>query len=228
MDCALTLSPVLRGVVIVGASLFALLAAIVPTALYLFVEPRGRRMWAADGDTAATRRAPGVVRLTAWLSFALAQVAIPWLIVPVYCAGLLYLQARIGYLRPIGIAVTAGVGVAGLVQAILSLRLWPLGIKLLMHESGLCASLKRRTAATLLANAVVLGAMSMLDFAITNIPHFIHPILRGAIVWGALRPVMIYAVVCLAHAMLMNACCGAMSDGKKTGDGPANQNNGAR
>jgi hypothetical protein len=84
-----------------------------------------------------------------------------------------------------------------------------------MYEGGLCASLKRRTAATLLANAVVLGAMSMLDLAITNIPHFIHPLLRGAIVWGALRPVMIYAVVCLGHSMLMKACCGAMSDQNK-------------
>jgi hypothetical protein len=227
MDATQTLLPVFRGVVIVVASVFALLAAIVPTALYFFVEPRGRRMWATEGDSAATRRAPGVVRLTAWLSFALAQVAIPWLIVPVYCAALLYVQARIGYLRPVGIAVTAGVGVAGLIQALLSLRLWPLGIKLLMHETGLCASLKRRTVATLLANAVVLGAMSLLDLAITNIPHFIHPLLRGALVWGALRPVMIYAVVCLAHAMLMNACCGAMSDGTSQGK-KSDQNNGAR
>ena len=48
-------------VIAVAAVLGVIFAAIFPTALYLYVEPRGRRQWAVAGDNADTRRAqPGM------------------------------------------------------------------------------------------------------------------------------------------------------------------------
>ena len=49
-------------VIAVAAVLGAILAAIIPTALYLYVEPRGRRQWAVAGDNADTRRFSAGVR----------------------------------------------------------------------------------------------------------------------------------------------------------------------
>src|SRR4030088_344712 len=90
------------GVVVVGAVLGALLAAILPTCLYLYVEPRGRLSWGTAGDAPHTRRAPAIVRGTAWLSFAVGQLAVPWLLVPAACGLLLYLQMKMGVGRPLG------------------------------------------------------------------------------------------------------------------------------
>lgn len=36
------------------------LVSLLPTGLFLYVEPRGRKLWAREGDTPATRRAPKV------------------------------------------------------------------------------------------------------------------------------------------------------------------------
>ena len=197
---------------LVGVTLAALLGAIIPSCIYLYVEPRGRRQWAVQGDQASRRRAPFVVRATAWLSFAIGQTSIPWLVVPGVCAVLLYLQAKLGIVRPVGMAVTAGIGGAALLQALMALRLWPLGIKLLMRDGRLCSTLSRRSRWTAMVSLAVLGAMSLLGWAMFNVPHFVHPWLRAALMWTALRPVMVYAGVCLAHALLMNTCCRAMAD----------------
>src|ERR1700733_4347106 len=97
----------------VAASLVALLLlSILPTCLYLYVEPRGRLQWATAGASAAKRKAPAIVLLSSWLSFAVGQLAIPWLVVPAVCAALLYLQTKLGLARPTGLAFTAAVGVA--------------------------------------------------------------------------------------------------------------------
>jgi hypothetical protein len=197
---------------LVGLALAALLGSIIPTVLYLYVEPRGRRQWVVEGDTTAPRRAPPLVRLTAWLSFFIGQLAVPWLIVPGVCAVLLYLQTKLGIVRPVGLAVTAGVGGAALVQSLYAMRLWPLGVKLLMRDGRLCSTLARRSRTTALLSLAILGGMSALGWAMFNVPSFVHPWLRAALLWTAVRPVMIYAAVCLGHAMLLKSCCAAMAD----------------
>jgi hypothetical protein len=198
-------------IVVVLASLAALLGAILPTSLYLFVEPRGRRQWAVEGDSPDKRRAPGVIRMTAWLSFALGQTALPWLIVPGTCAVLVYTQLRLGYVRPTGLAITVALGVAALGQAVMALRLFPLGIKLLVRDAGVCSALARRTRTMALACAVILGGAMLLGWAMFSIPNFVHPVLRTALVWTVLRPMMVYAAVCMGHAALLRSCCQAMN-----------------
>jgi len=200
------------GITVAAAVLGALLAMILPTCLYLYVEPRGRRQWAAAGDSPATRRAPALVRLTAWLSFAVGQIALPWLVVPAACAVLLWLQMKLGVARPIGLAITAAVGVAALVQALLAFGMLPLGVRLLARDGRLRARVAARARVHALVSGGVLGACVLLGWAMANVPHFVHPWLRAALLWTALRPVMAYAAVCLLHAILLGRCARALVD----------------
>jgi hypothetical protein len=204
-----TFSPPI-GLTVVASLVAALLLAIVPTCLYLYVEPRGRVQWAVAGDTPGKRRAPAVVRLTAWLSFAVGQLAIPWLVVPVVCGVLLYLQTKLGLGRPTGLAVTAAVGGAALLESFVALRLLTLGVRLLSHDKRACAQASGRARWNLLASAIVLGGGLSLGWAMTVIPGFVHPWLRAALMWTALRPVVAYAAVCLVHALLLGRCARAL------------------
>jgi hypothetical protein len=204
------------GIVLVCAALGALLAAILPTCIYLYVEPKGRRQWAAAGEGAsAGRKAPMLVRATAWLSLAVGQLALPWLLVPVACAALLYLQAKLGVARPVGMAVTATLGAAAIVQSLLAFRLLPLGVRLLARDAKLAATLGARARWNGLASAAVLGGSLLIGWAMTAVPSFVHPWLRAALAWTALRPVMAYASVCLLHAMLLGRCAQACRPDEK-------------
>jgi hypothetical protein len=191
--------------------LAAALAAILPTCLYLYVEPRGRRQWAVAGDTPAHRKAPLVVRLTAWLSFGVGQLALPWLLVPVACAGLVYVQAKLGVLRPVGLAVTLAAGVAAVAQSWLAIRLLPLGVRLLARDAKLCAGIAGRARWNAGLSAAVLASSLALSWAMTALPGLVHPWLRAALAWTALRPVMAYAAVCLLHAILLGRCARALA-----------------
>jgi hypothetical protein len=195
------------GLTLVVALLGLLFAAILPTCLYLYVEPRGRRQWATTGDTPSTRRAPIFVRLTAWLSFVVGQLALPALLIPAACAALVYLQLQLGRGRPLGLALTVVVGLAALVQALFALRLIPLGVRLLSGDPRTVRS--SRTSA--LVSAVVLGGSLVLSWTIATVPNFVHPWLAVALVWTALRPVTAYAAVCLFHALLLGRCAGALA-----------------
>jgi hypothetical protein len=201
---------------VTAALLGALLAAIVPTCLYLYVEPRGRRQWAVAGDTPGTRKAPALVRLSAWLSFAVGQLALPWLLVPATCVALVYLQTKLGMVRPLGLGVTAAVGVAGLVESFLALRLLPLGVRLLSGDARACHVARSRARWNAIASVAILGGGVLLSWAMTTIPNFVHPWLRAALVWTALRPVMAYAAVCLVHALLLGRCAAALPEAKKS------------
>jgi hypothetical protein len=181
-----------------------------PTCLYLYVEPRGRRQWVETSDDPAKRRAPAVVKFTAWLSFAVGQMAIPWLLVPATCAVLLYLQTKLGVGRPVGLGVTAAVGGAALLQSVIALRLIPLGVRLLSHDQRACASASGRARWNAFASAALLGGGLLLSWAMTTIPNFVHPWLRAALSWTALRPVIAYAAVCLLHALLLGRCARAL------------------
>jgi hypothetical protein len=179
------------------------------------VEPRGRVQWATAGDTPGQRRAPLVVRITAWLSFVVGQLALPWLLVPAACAVLLYLQTKLGAGRPIGLTVTVTVGLAALVQSLLALRLLPLGVRLLAHDARAATQAAAGARTHGLVSAVVLGGCVVLSWALATVPSFVHPWLRVALVWGALRPVMAYAALCLFHAALLGRCARAIG-----GDAP--------
>jgi hypothetical protein len=191
------------GLTVAVLLLGALLGAILPTCLYVYVEPRGRRQWATAGDSPSARKAPLLVRFTAWLSFVIAQVALPLLLVPVTCGGLLYVQIRLGALSPIGLGATAALGLAALVQAVLALRMVPLGVRLLARS----ASESKRAAGVArfqgVVNGIVLSGTLALGWAMSTIPGFVRPVLRHTLEWTALRPVAAFAVVCLLHALLL-------------------------
>src|SRR5258708_6454586 len=157
-------------ITVIAAVLGAFFAAIVPTCLYLYVEPRGRKHWvAAAGEGAGVRKAPAVVRFTAWLSFAVGQMAIPWLLVPGVCAVLLYLQTKLGMARPLGLGVTAAVGVAALGQALLAFRLLPLGVRLLAHDAKACANVSARARRNAMVGALLLLGGGGLSWALATI-----------------------------------------------------------
>lgn len=205
------------GITIAAAALGVFLAAVLPTCLYLYVEPRGRRQWAAAGDDASRRKAPVLVRLTAWLSFVVGQLAFPWLLVPAVCGVLLFLQAKLGVGRPTGMALTVAVGVAALVQAVMALRLIPLGVRLLARDAKAVAAASGRARRNALVSVVLLGGGGALSWAIATIPNFVHPWLAVALGWAALRPVVAYAAVCLLHALLLGRCARALADEPRKG-----------
>jgi hypothetical protein len=200
--------------VALGSSLFAIL----PTCVYLYVEPRGRGQWARQahgkGSLAAgvsAPRAPVLVRWTAWLSFAVGQLALPWLLVPAGCVLLVYLQAKLGAARPAGVAITLLVALGALAQSALALGLLPLGVRLLAGDARLRTALVLRARWNGVASAVLLCGSGLLTRAMTVFPSLVHPWLRALLAWTALRPVMAYAAVCLLHAILLGQCVRAMA-----------------
>jgi len=151
-----------------------------------------------------------MVRFTAWLSFVVGQLAIPMLLVPVVCGVLVFLQIKLG--RPLGLGATITVGVAALVQSLLSLRLIPLGVRLLSRDAKTAKRASGGARWNAMASLVVLGGTLLLSWAMAAIPGFVHPWLRVALVWTALRPVMVYAAVCLGHALLLGRCARALAE----------------
>ncbi|HZU83910.1 MAG TPA: hypothetical protein VE987_13375 [Polyangiaceae bacterium] len=203
------------GVTIVAAAVAAILAALLPTCLYLYVEPRGRLSWGTGADLPATRRAPAVVRWTAWLSFAVGQLAIPWLLVPVACAVLLYLQMKLGVGRVMGPAATLATAAVALLQAALASRLLPLGVRLLARDRRLSTRALAIARTNGCASALVLGVAATLSWAMAAVPGLVHPWLRAALTWTALRPVMGYAALSLLHALLLGRCASFLADPAK-------------
>ena len=183
-----------------------LLTGVVPTCLYLYVEPRGRRVWAREGDNPSSRRAPGLVRATAWLGFLLGQLAVPWLLVPLACGAFLYVQAKLGFYKPMAFALTAGVAVMALLQAALAVRLIPLSVRLLMRHGPTYARASGWSRSHAGAHGLVLGHAVLMIWAMAAMPGVVHPWLGVALAWAVLRPVMGFAVACLLHALLFGWC----------------------
>jgi hypothetical protein len=182
------------------------LVSLLPTCLFLYVEPRGRNLWAKAGDSPSTRRAPAVVRATAWLSFLVGQLAIPWLVIPVVCGALLYLQARLGMWKPVALASTALGGVLALVQAGMAISLLPLGVRLLMRDARACERAGARARLAAIVSVSVLGGAGALGWAMTHAPKLVHPWLGTVLDWAVLRPEMIYGGACLIHALVLAQC----------------------
>jgi len=184
----------------------ALLTTIVPTCLYAYVEPRGRLSWGTAGDSPRSRRAPALVRITAWLSFAVGQIAVLWVLVPAACAFLLYLQVTLGAGRPLGAAATVAVGTMALAQSALAVRLLPLGVRLLARDKHLSQRVVRLAKWNALASSILLSLGALLAWAMAAAPSLVHPWLRVALEWTALRPILAFACVCLVHALLLGQC----------------------
>jgi hypothetical protein len=202
------------GITLTLAAACVLLAGILPTCLYLYVEPRGRPLWAKVGDSPSTRRAPVLVRATAWLGFFLGQLAIPGLLAPVACGALLYWQAKLGFYKPMGFALTAVVGVIALVQSVLAMRLIPLGVRLLMRDPTACTSDRARRHA--LGSGSIVAAAAALSWAVGTLPRVVPPWLGKALDWTVLSPLVAYAAACLLHAGMLRVACTAIRPDAKT------------
>ncbi|MGA7119836.1 MAG: hypothetical protein WBY94_07060 [Polyangiaceae bacterium] len=209
------LSAPLTTVTAIAAVLAVALAAILPTCLYAYVEPRGRLSWGTAGDSPRSRRAPALVRLTAWVSFAVGQVAVAWLLVPAGCAVLLYLQSRLGVGGVLDVVATLAVAAMAIVQAVLAIRLIPLGVRLLARDSRLSDRIVRLATWNAVVSALLLGSGALLAWAT---PWLLHPWLRVALVWAALRPIMAYACACLIHALLLGQCARVLIDDSRRVD----------
>ena len=193
----------------IAAVLAAAFAAILPTCLYAYVEPRGRLGWGTAGDSPRSRRAPALVRVTAWVSFAVGQVAVVWLLVPAVCAVLLYLQSRLGVGGFLDVLATLAVAALAIVQSLLAIRLLPLGVRLLARDPRLSGRIVRLATWNAVASALLLGLGGLLTWAT---PWLLHPWLRVALVWAALRPIMAYGCACLLHALLLGQCARVLVD----------------
>ena len=200
-------------VIVTAAVLGGLLGSILPTCLYLYVEPRGRLGWGGyEPSSRGARRAPLLVRFSAWFGFALAQLALPWLLVPAACVGVVYLQSRLGIARPLGVSITLALGAMALVQSALTLRLFPIGIKLLMGDSGQSDRIAKVAAFNAVANGVLVAAVVFLSWGMSGAPGFVYRWLRVVLAWTALRPMMAYAIAGLAQALLLARCCRLLVD----------------
>ncbi len=184
----------------------ALGSAILPTCLYLYVEPRGRIHWAEAGDTPMSRRAPAIVRVAAWSSFAVAQLALVSALVPIACGILLYLQAKLGAMRSGGFFVTAATLGLSVGQIVASLRLLPFGVHLLVRNARTCARARSLARGHALVSAAILASAGSFAGLMASLPRWIHPWLRTALEWSALWPLLAYAAVCLGHALLLGQC----------------------
>jgi hypothetical protein len=194
------------GLLAAGGIVAAILLSVVPTVLYGYVEPRSRAHWAKEGDSPERRRAPWAVRVAAWLSFAVGQLAIPWLLVPLACTGLVYVQAKLGIARVPGVTATLALGAMALLEGFLAIRLIPLGIRLLMRDVRASTRILARARTNAMLSGGILAASFLLGWSMTFVPGLVLPWLRIVLEWTALRPVQIYAGVCLAHALLLGAC----------------------
>jgi len=183
---------------IAGTLLGIVLFAIFPTATYLYVEKRSRRHWA---DVAGAR-APGVVRLASWVSLALGQLCILWLVLPVVCGFLVAGLMKIGHGNLLGYGLVVGLGVIALVQAIAGLGLIPFGLRMLARNSG--ARKRARSLGVVLGvvNGIAL-ALAGATYALMALTDTFHRFIRVGLAFGVAMPVGIYAIASLVLAALM-------------------------
>jgi hypothetical protein len=203
-------------VVVVAASVAAFFFFLVPTLTYLYVEPRGRRHWLDQGEGRG-RKAPAFVRLTAWLSFAVGQVAIPWMLIPLACAALIYVQSQLA-VKPIGLAIMAAAGIIGLAQAILAFRLFALGVRLLLRDERAQTTAKARATRNTLAGLVALGVVSGAGALLTASPGLMNQWLRVVFDWVALRPIAVLGAASLLHGLLLGRCANVLVARPSAGD----------
>jgi hypothetical protein len=182
--------------VVVGLLFFS----IFPTATYLYVEKRARPHW---GDVGG-KRAPGIVRATAWASLALGQMGFLWLVLPVVCGGLVYALARVGHGGTAGYTAIVLLGVFALLQSITSFGLVPFGIRALARNSTMRAKAKGLARVIGLVNVAALG-MAATTYGMMLVRGILHPIIKVGLVYGVALPVGVFALLSLVLAGMMSA-----------------------
>jgi hypothetical protein len=192
---------------IVAAVIGLLFFSIFPTVTYLYVEKRARPHW---GDVPG-KKAPGIVRATAWVSLALGQLGLVWLVLPVVCGGLVYGLSRIGHGGSTWYAAIVGLGVLALLQSITSLGLVPFGIRVLARNSGLRGKAKGLARGIGLANFAAL-AMAGATYGMMLIRGGLNPIIKVGLVYGVALPVAAYAVFSLVLAGMMSKAAQASAE----------------
>lgn len=188
---------------IVLALVGALFVSVLPTAVYLYVERRGRRSW-ADAAT-GRKRAPLLVHFASWSGLLFGQLAVPWLLVAGECALLWFGLAKIGRASA-SITFTLGaLALAVVFQSIASLRLFPLSVRLLANDPKRAA--RSRSVAVTLAIANLFGlASSGLGYSVLLAMRSGHPIDRvtkATLYYGVILPVAVFAVVGLVQAIVV-------------------------
>jgi hypothetical protein len=206
------MTPALAAAIALGVFLFS----VIPTVTLLYVEPKGRRHWAVAGDDPNKRRAPILVRLTAWLSFAVGQTSLLWLALPASCVGLIYAHAKLGAGKPVGLFILGLLAVATLLQAILSFRLLPLGVRLLVRDAKAAGQARARGRRNAVASVLFLALSFALGWALMTIPGLLNPWVRTAVMYAVLRPMGAYAAMCLVHALLLSRCSHLLAEVKTT------------
>jgi hypothetical protein len=179
--------------------------SIVPTATYIYAERRSRPHWAdAESSSAGSARAPIAVRLAAWGSLALGQLAIPWLLVPAVSVLVLLGLSQVGAATTTIWIALSGLALAALLQSFVAFRLFPFGIRLLARDKSIRA--RSRSVAGMLVGVNV-GALvaAGLAFAVIHLPRFVPPNLAMALRLGIVLPVAIFGALGLASALLVTA-----------------------
>src|SRR5450755_1180961 len=118
---------------VVLALLGVLFVSVIPTGVYLYAEKRSRRHWV--DATSGRKRAPFVVHLAAWTGLLLGQLAIPWLLVAGECGLILFGLAKIGRASGMIPVALITLGIAVVVQSLMSLRLFPMSVRLLANDA---------------------------------------------------------------------------------------------
>jgi hypothetical protein len=176
--------------------------SIVPTATYVYAERRSRLHW-ADATSSRTK-APITVRLAAWGSLALGQLAIPWLLVPVACVVVLLGLCKVGAATTTLWVVLSTIAVVAALQSVVAFRLFPFGIRRLAHDKKIGARSRSVSAMLVGVNLAALGAVA-LGFALVHIPSVVHPILAKVLQVGVLWPVAFFGALGIASALLVTA-----------------------
>jgi hypothetical protein len=184
---------------IILAAFAFLLFSIVPTATYLYVEGRSRRHWV---DAASGRKkAPALVRLAAWSSLFVSQLALPALLIPVECGAVLFALSKLGRASLGGSAVLVLLGLSAILQVVMCVRLFPLGIRLLARDQKLATRAKSAARAIGFVNLLGLASAGLV-YALMLTGMF-HPIVRVTLYFGVVIPMAIFAGIGLVQALFV-------------------------
>ncbi len=188
---------------IVLALIGVFFVSVLPTGIYLYAEKRSRRNWI---DAAGTRkRAPFLVHVAAWTGLLLGQLAIPWLLVAGECGLLLFGLAKIGRASGMISFTLIALLVAVVVQSLMSLRLFPMSIRLLANDAKLLARSRSVALGLAFANLLALAGSGLAYMVVIAMKsgHPIDRVTKATLYYGVIIPVAVFAVVGLVQAALV-------------------------
>jgi hypothetical protein len=101
------------------------------------------------------------------------------------------------------------------VQSVVALRVFPLGVRLLARDARLGPRIRKVATTVALVNALLLALGAFMSWTMASVPGLVHPWLRVALAWTALRPGMAYAAIGLVHAVMLRACAVVLTDSSR-------------